>query len=134
MLKLSKKWDYSLKAILFLAFRKWQLVKILDISKELKISETFLRRIINNFEKSNLIKTVKWRNWWVIFERDLEKVSLYDVFVSVWEDLFIASCTSWEKCNSLGDCDSVNVLNSLQKWFNSLLKIYTLDKITKKNL
>ncbi len=132
MIKLSKKWDYSLKAILFLASNKWQLVKISDVSKNLKISETFLRRIINDFEKANLIKTIKWRNWWVIFEKDLEKVSLYDIFVSVKEDLFIANCTSWGKCNSLGDCDSVNILNSLQKWFNSLLKIHTLDKIIKK--
>lgn len=133
MIKLSKKWDYSLKSILYLASRKWQLVKISDISKDLEISETFLRRIINDFEKSNLIKTLKWRNGWVIFEKDLEKVSLYDIFSSVWEDLFIANCTSWVNCTSSWKCESVKILNSLQKWFNTLLKIHTLDKIINKN-
>lgn len=131
MIKLSKKWDYWLKAISYLAGKKWLLVKISDISKELDISETFLRRIINDFEKSNLIETIKWRNGWVVLERDLKTISLYDIFSSLWEDLSITNCTSWLICKNIDTCITTEVLNSLQKWFNSLLKIHTLDKIIK---
>lgn len=129
MIKLSKKWNYWLKAISFLASKKWILVKISDISKELKISETFLRRIINDFEKADLLKTIKWRNGWVIFEKELKNISLYDIFVSMKEDLSIVNCTSWIFCENQQKCITTVVLNSLQKWFNSLLKIHTLDKI-----
>jgi Rrf2 family protein len=131
MIKLSKKWDYSLKAISYLASNKWQLVKISDVSKNLKISETFLRRIINDFEKANLIKTIKWRNGGVILDKDLKLISLYDIFSSVKEDLSITNCTSGLVCKNIDTCITTEVLNSLQKWFNSLLKIHTLDKIIK---
>ena len=129
MIKLSKKWDYWLKAISYLASKKDNLVKISEISKELSISETFLRRIINDFEKSWLIKTIKWRNWWVLIEKDLKTISLFDIFSSLWEDLSITNCTSWVFCQNQNNCVTTNTLKSLQKWFNSLLKMHTLDKI-----
>ncbi|MDD5769926.1 MAG: Rrf2 family transcriptional regulator [Candidatus Gracilibacteria bacterium] len=129
MIKLSKKGNYGLKAISFLASKKGILVKISDISKELKISETFLRRIINDFEKADLLKTIKGRNGGVIFEKELKNISLYDIFVSMKEDLSIVNCTSGIFCENQQKCITTVVLNSLQKGFNSLLKIHTLDKI-----
>lgn len=132
MIKLSKKWDYWLKAISYLAQSYQEIVKISDISKNLAISETFLRRIINDFEKAKLIKTIKWRNGGVCIEKELKEISLYDIFSSLWEDLFITNCTSWEFCKNENSCITTEILKSLQKWFSSLLKLYTLDKIIKK--
>lgn len=132
MIKLSKKWDYWLKAISYLAQFEKEVVKISDISKNLWISETFLRRIINDFEKAKLIKTIKWRNGGVCIEKELKEISLYDIFSSLWEDLFITNCTSWEFCKNENNCITTQILKSLQKWFSSLLKLYTLDKIIKK--
>ncbi len=132
MIKLSKKWDYWLKAISYLAQFEKEVVKISDISKNLWISETFLRRIINDFEKAKLIKTIKWRNGGVCIEKELKEISLYDIFSSLWEDLFITNCTSWEFCKNEDSCITTQILKSLQKWFSSLLKLYTLDKIIKK--
>jgi Rrf2 family protein len=132
MIKLSKKWDYWLKAISYLAQFEKEVVRISDISKNLWISETFLRRIINDFEKAKLIKTIKWRNGGVYIEKELKEISLYDIFSSLWEDLFITNCTSWEFCKNEDSCITTQILKSLQKWFSSLLKLYTLDKIIKK--
>lgn len=132
MIKLSKKWDYWLKAISYLAQFEKKIVKISNISKNLWISETFLRRIINDFEKAKLIKTIKGRNGGVCIEKELKEISLYDIFSSLWEDLFITNCTSWEFCKNEKSCITTQILKSLQKWFSSLLKLYTLDKIIKK--
>lgn len=132
MIKLSKKWDYWLKAISYLAQFDQKILKISDISKDLWISETFLRRIINDFEKAKLIKTIKGRNGGVFIDKELREISLYDIFSSLWEDLFITNCTSWEFCKNENNCITTKILKSLQKWFSSLLKLYTLDKIIKK--
>lgn len=131
MIKLSKKWDYGLKAISYLASKKWELVKISDISKSLVISETFLRRIINDFERAHLIETVQGRNGGAIMKRELKTVSLYDIFLSLWEDLSITNCTGGVFCENQNTCITSVVLNSLQKWFHSLLKIQTLENIIK---
>lgn len=132
MIKLSKKWDYGLKAISYIAQSQDKILKISDISKNLDISEAFLRRIINNFEKANLVKTLKWRNGGVYIDKNLAQISLYDILLSLDEDLFITSCTSGEYCKNENTCVTTNVLKSLQKWFSALLKLNTLDKIIKK--
>lgn len=131
MIKLSKKWDYGLKAISYIAWKN-KIVKICEISENLDISEAFLRKIINNFEKANLVKTLKGRNGGVYIEKNLSEISLYDILSSLWEDLFLTSCTSGVYCKNENTCVTTNVLKSLQKWFSTLLKLYTLEKIIKK--
>ncbi len=131
MIKLSKKWDYALKAIIYISKHKDELLKIAEISQKLTIPEAFLRRIINDFEKSWILKTIKWRNWGVLFEKELNEINLYDILNTVWEDLNIANCTSWHICNKEDVCLTTNVFKWLQKWFNWLLKLYSLDKIIK---
>ena len=66
MLKLSKKWNYALKTIIYLANSgNNSFLKIATISKDLNISESLLRRIISELEKSGIVKTTKGRNWWI---------------------------------------------------------------------
>lgn len=131
MIKLSKKWDYGLKAISYIA-RQEKRVRISDISKELDISESFLRRIVHNFEKKWLLTTIKGRNGGVFIEKNLQEISLYDILLSLEEDVFITQCTSGEYCKNQDICVTTDVLKSLQKGFTALLKLYTLDKIIKK--
>jgi len=130
MIKLSKKWSYALKSIIFIA-KNNTLVKIKDISSSENISENLLRRIIADAEKSGLVKTIKWRNWWVKLWKELNKISVFDILKSAGEELWITECTKWEYCSDINNCSTTNVLWNLQKWFNSLLKINTLDKIIK---
>lgn len=131
MIKLSKKWDYILKAIIFLATNKWVVFKISDISKELNISESLLRRLLSEVEKNGILTSVKWRNWGVIFDKELSQISIYDILSSIWEDLNISDCSSGIKCNNEENCNTTKLFLWLQKWFNVLLKLYTLDKIIK---
>jgi len=131
MIKLSKKWSYALKAIIYVAKNSEKLIKIKDISKAEKISETLLRRIIADCEKSWILITIKWRNWWVKLWKELNKISVFDILKSVWEELWITECTRGESCSNISNCSTTNILWNLQKWFNSLLKINTLDKIIK---
>jgi len=129
MIKLSKKGGYALKAIIYIAKSEKDLVNISQISKDEKISEAFLRRIISDFEKHWIIKTIKWRNWWVKIWKDFKDISLYDILLSSGEELNISKCTKWIECSNITFCSTTNILNSLQKWFNSLLKMQTLDKL-----
>lgn len=131
MIKLSKKWDYAIKSIIYLAKNQNNILKISDISNELKISEAFLRRIINDFEKSWILKTIKWRNWGVTFHRELNEINLYDILNIIWEDLNISDCTAGHNCSMQNVCLTTDVFKWLQKGFNGILRLYTLDKIVK---
>ena len=131
MIKLSKKWSYALKSIIYIANNYPDKVNIKDISVSESISENMLRRIIADLEKAWLVKTIKWRNGWVCLWMQASKITIYNILSSVSEELWIADCTKWEECDNISSCSTTNILSDLQKWFNSLLKMYTLDKIIK---
>ena len=132
MIKLSKKGSYALKAILYIAEKNPKLIKILDISNDLKISESLLRRIISELEKSAILMTIKGRNGWVNLWMETSDISVYDVLNSVWEELWVSDCTKWISCDNLDTCSTTNLFWNLQKSFNWILKLQTLDKIIKK--
>lgn len=132
MIKLSNKWDYAMKSVIYLCENSNRLVKISDISKDLKISESLLRRIIALLHKWDIVKTIKWRNWGLVLWKDLSKISVYDVLYSVWEELWISDCTKWISCDNQINCHTTDIYSTIQKWLNWILKIYTLDKIVNK--
>lgn len=131
MIKLSKQWSYALKAVIYIA-KKDCLLKVADISKELKISIWMLRRIIAGLEKGGVLKTVKWRNWWVTIWKELNEISVYDILLYSGEELSIRDCTRWVACDNRFNCSTVWLMRWLQKGFNTLLKINTLDKLVRK--
>ncbi len=131
MINLSKKGSYSLKAVVFVA-KKWTKTNIEEISLVQNIPKSILRRIIADLEKAWIVKTLKWRNWWIILWREINKISLFDIFVASKEKLWISNCTKWDFCDNINFCDTSNILINLQKWFDSLLKLYSLDRIIKK--
>ena len=130
MIKLSKKWSYALKSILYIA-KSNSLLKIADISHSQAISEGMLRRIIADLERSGIVITTKWRYGWVKLGKPLSAISVYDILLSVWEELAITECTKWEYCERRDGCSTTDIFTNLQKGFNGLLKINTLDKIIK---
>ena len=132
MIKLSTKWDYAVKTIIYL-LNNWDcLVKISEISTNLKLSESLLRRVVADLERNNIIITIKWRNWWIKIWKDLSKISVYDILFSVWEELWITDCTKWIHCDKHSDCQTTNLYSLIQKSLFWVLKLYTLDKLTKK--
>lgn len=132
MIKLSNKWSYSLKAVIFIAESNNDLIRISDISVKEEISESLLRRIIADLEKAGILETVKWRNWWVKLAKSKTTISVYDILSAVWEELGLRDCTKWMYCDKKEDCSTTSLLSDIQKWFNSLLKIYSLDKFISK--
>jgi len=132
MIQLSKKWGYALKAILYIAEKSPKILKIKDISLDLNISESLLRRIIASLEKWDLIQTIKGRTWGVLLKKELKEISIYNILKFSWEKLWITTCTSWLDCSNKENCNTTIVLWNLQKSFNSILKLYTLDKMINK--
>jgi len=142
MIKLSKKWSYALKAVVYVAKKSSPLlnkeglggglVNITEISEKEKISLWMLRRIIPELEKSWIIETIKWRNWGIKLWKKVYQISVFDILFAVWEELWITDCTKGLECENSSNCWTEVLLWNLQKWFNTLLNIYTLDKIISK--
>lgn len=128
MIKLSNKWDYAMKSMVYLLKNNDRSVKISKISSDLHISESLLRRIIALLHKWWLVYTIKWRNWWLTLWKNANQISVYDILFCVWEELWISDCTKWLYCNNKDNCNTTSIYWNIQKWLNSILKLYTLDK------
>lgn len=131
MLKLSKKWSYAVKAVIYIAIYWDWLVKVSNIAKDEDISESLLRRIISDLEKVHILETKKGRSGGVRLWKLPNQISTYDILEAIWEELSITDCTKWLDCDKHSICTTTNLFWSLQSWFNTLLKIYTLDKVLK---
>lgn len=132
MIKLSTKGDYAIKTIIYLLNNNTHLVKISEISTNQKLSESLLRRVVADMERNSIIDTIKWRNWWIKISRDLSTISIYEILFSVWEELWISDCTKWIYCDKHEGCQTTSLYSLIQKSLNWVLKLYTLDKIIKK--
>lgn len=129
MIKLSSKWNYAIKSVVYL-WKKWAvLIKISQISIDLGISESLLRRIVADLEKNNIIKTLKGRNWWIRLWKQVNEISIYDILFAVWEELWISNCSKGLICSNHESCYTSDVYNHIQKWLIGILKLYTIDKI-----
>jgi len=69
--------------MLYIAEKNPELIKISDISNDLDISESLLRRIISELEKSVILITLKGRNGGAKLGMELEYISVYDILNSV---------------------------------------------------
>ena len=131
MIKLSQTWDDALKAVCYVA-DKGGLVQIRDIALHEGMSETCLRRIIADLNTGGILETKQGRNGGVQLAKSPNQISVFDIFLAVGEEMGITDCTKWSFCEKQDDCYTTDVLWNLQKGFNSLLKMNTLDKIIKK--
>jgi len=107
-------------------------VQIREIVASQGMSETCLRRIIPDLHKAGILVAKQGRGGGVQLAREASKISLYDIFLAVGEEIGITDCTKWQVCERQSDCYTTDVLGNLQRGFNSLLKMQTLDKIIKK--
>jgi DNA-binding IscR family transcriptional regulator len=90
-----------------------------------------LRRIIADLDKAKIITTYKWRNGWVTIEKSLKSISVFDVLLAVWEELWVSDCSKWLDCENVEKCSTFPIYRELQKWLNGILKLYSLDKLSK---
>jgi Rrf2 family protein len=91
-----------------------------------------LRRVIAELERAGIVKTYKWRNGGVIIEKSLKTISIFDVLLAVWEELWVSDCSKGLDCEKVESCYTFPIYTELQKGINGILKLYTLDKIAKK--
>ena len=132
MIKLSQNGDDALKAICYIADKYPESVQIKDISLSQWMSESCLRLIIPELRKAGIIETKQGRNGGLTLAKESTRISLYDIFVAINEEIGITDCTKGIECERQSNCYTTDVLGNLQRGFHSLLKMQTIDKIIKK--
>lgn len=87
--------------------------KISDISRDIAISESLIRKIANDLEHASIIRSVKGRNGGIEIAK--REVSVYDVLQASGEDLSLTICTGKNPCELSGGCNLSPLIRNLQR-------------------
>jgi Rrf2 family protein len=91
-MKTTKKTQYALRAMLFIAKRKETICSLRLISEEENISPAYLEKIFSLLERKQLVASKRGATGGYILSRLPNKITLKDIFDAVEEQISIVEC------------------------------------------
>lgn len=135
MLKISKKSQYGLRAIAYLAKCRDRICPLKEISGKEGIPFDYLEKIISKMEKAGLLKAKKGVQGGYSLAKSPNKIKLGEIIKSLEGELVLVKCISKvEKCicpRSKG-CSTRNFWKRIQDSLNYNLNSLTLADLIKK--
>ncbi|MBP9741443.1 MAG: Rrf2 family transcriptional regulator [Chitinophagaceae bacterium] len=132
---LSKKTQYALKALIYLAEKKTTgPVLISEISKKKKIPLKFLESILLELKKSEILESKKGKGGGYFFAQDPKKVPIAKVMRLIDGPIALLPCVSlnfYEKCKNCDEkkCGLSNVMISVRDASLKILEKKTIADI-----
>jgi len=124
-MKISKRAQYGLRAMVYLAKKPKDIIPLKEISQKEKISLDFLEKIISDLEKAKLVKSKRGASGGYCLAKASSKIKVGEI-VRVLEDIFPVSCAG---CQMARICSSKNVWNEVKESLNSTLNSTKLSDL-----
>ena len=128
--KISKKAQYGLRAMVFLAKNaaKKSPRSLKEISKKENIPFDFLEKIMSELEKAKLVKSKKGVQGGYSLAKPANKITPGNIVSVLEEDMTLVHCSG---CPMAGSCTSENVWAEVQESLDSSLNAVTLADLIK---
>jgi Rrf2 family protein len=132
MLKLTKKADYGLMALKFLAEHPESAASSAkDIADTYGIPAQLLAKILQQLTKSGLLKSHAGMNGGYALSRDARAISAYEVILAIDGPFFITSCTKGAKgCELTPSCTIKEPLARVNDTIAGVLKSISIQDLT----
>lgn len=98
-MKISKKTQYGLRALIFLAKNKDKVFSLSEISQKEKIPKDFLEKILSLLSRAKILKTKKGKRGGYFFSLEPTKISLLKIIETLEGKLGFVECL--QSCCSL---------------------------------
>lgn len=92
MLRVNKKMEYGIIALLYLDAKEDKVASVREISAACGVPETLLSKIMQRLKNQNLVSAVYGNHGGYRLSQSLEKISLLDLTQSVVGPVHVASC------------------------------------------
>ncbi len=143
-MKISKKAEYGLRAMLYLAKtqpafakatvgkkdKKIKTIPLREIAKKEKIPFDFLEKIMGNLEKAGLIKAKKGAQGGYFLAKPANEITPGDIVMVLEENMTQTHCLG---CPMAGCCTSEDVWSEVQQSLDSSLNAVSLADLIKKS-
>lgn len=132
MLRLSKRVEYGIFAVKYIADNPDKKVTAKEIAEKMNISYEFLAKTMQKLMKSGLIVSQIGLNGGYTLEKDPDSITIADIINALDEDTTIVECFSNQgnnTCQRDEICEIRHDMNSLQKEINNVFKNITISKL-----
>jgi Rrf2 family protein len=132
MLKLTKKADYGLMALKYLAEHpETAALSTKDVADAYGIPAQLLAKILQQLTKSGLLRSTAGMNGGYTLAREARSISAYEVILSIDGPFFITSCTKGKTGCELGlSCTIKEPLARVNETIAGVLKSISIQDLT----
>ncbi|HLY41869.1 MAG TPA: Rrf2 family transcriptional regulator [Terracidiphilus sp.] len=134
MLKLTKKADYGLMALKYLAEHpETSALSAKDIADAYGIPAQLLAKILQQLTKAGMLKSHAGMNGGYALAREANKISAFEVIHAIDGPLFITSCTKGAKgCDLTPSCTIKEPLARVNDTISGVLKSISIQDLAEK--
>ncbi len=131
MMELTRKGDYAIRGIVYLAEKPMDKISLLsEIAAAVDVPQTFLAKIFQQFSKSGIVKSFRGTGGGFLLARTPDKITLLEVVEAVEGPLLINRCMVGP-----GECARDSFCTVHPVWRNVQDRIRTmLSEVTLKDL
>lgn len=131
MLKLTKKADYGLIALKFLAEHpEKQAISAKDVAEAYGIPAQLLAKVLQQLTKGNLLRSHAGMNGGYALAREASSISAYEVILAIDGPFFITSCTKGSKgCELTTSCTIKEPLARVNETIAGVLKSISIQDL-----
>ena len=134
-MRLTRYTDYSLRVLIYLAYKNNQTVTITELADFYKISRNHLVKVVHNLGIQGFIMTTRGKNGGMKLSRSSNEIVIGDVVRKMESDFDLLECFSVEtdRCVITHKCALKSVLISARDDFLSTLDQFTVADAIKKH-
>lgn len=127
---IAKDTDYAIRALRFLARKDDHTASVAEISEELRISYSFLRKIMQILHKSGILSALKGKGGGFSLNQPAEQISLVDV-IQVFQGPFcLMNCQLKQRpCPNIGTCRLHEKLEDIENYAYRTLHTLTIKDL-----
>ncbi len=134
MLKLSKKADYGLMAVHYIAFHQHDgVVSTKRIAEDLTIPAELLAKILQRLAKGKLIASVNGPKGGYVLAREPGQIRVSEVLRAIEGPLGLVNCYRTMKCPQLERCNIRRPVWAIQSGIERFLETMTLEEMNSLN-
>lgn len=136
MFRLSKKVEYGILSMQYMADREKTLISAKEISDTLELSFEFLAKTLQQLMKHGLITSSKGIKGGYILAKPSEEIALSDIIEALDSKIYLTECMHEEnldECNRKENCSIQKPLKVLQNKVNNIFESTYLSELKTKD-
>ncbi len=130
MLRLSKKVEYALMGLRYIAISGENIVTAKEISTKFNIPHELLAKILQKLKKEQILESVKGVHGGYQLKRSPDDIKLTELIKSLDGDFTIAECLHGQgedDCSMFKDCTIKSPVNKMQKELETFFETKTIS-------